>query len=249
MKVVFLGPHFDDCILSCGELIDKYIQEGADVKAVTFFTGYPSSLEFSDAAKQFHSNCFLDERSMDYRAEEDKAAMNFLSCEYKHIGLYECLYRKDHQNHWLYPDLKNIYHMEDFDNGEIDTIVDLILTEIKCADVVYAPMGLGKHADHILLSKAAEKAAKKADVKFYFYEEIPYVCYYYKNRKKSNWGNGMKPTIIEVSENNWKRKLEAIKIYRSQLHILWKNETQRLSQLKDISYKYSLKNSLRVWEL
>ena len=249
MNIVFLGPHFDDCVLSCGELMDKYKQDGANVKAITFFTGYPPSLEFSDAAKQFHSNCFLDERSMDYRSTEDKAAMKFLSCEYKHIGLYECLYRKGPQDNWLYPDLKNIYHMEDFDNREVDIITDLILEEIKCADVVYAPMGLGNHADHILLSKAAKKAAKKANVKFYFYEEIPYVCYYYKKRKKPNWGNGMKQKIIEVSETNWKRKLEAIKIYRSQLHILWKNEIQRLNQLKDISYKYSLKNSLRVWEL
>ena len=246
-KIVFLGPHFDDCVLSCGELIDKYVERGNDVWAVTFFTGCPGKQDLSDAAKQFHSNCFLDENSMEFRSNEDITALNWLKCKYKHLGYYECLYRKNDKGEFLYPSLKEIYHLTNEDNELIKEISKRIVSEVAGADIVFAPMGLGSHADHIILNKAAIMALKSLKKTIYFYEEVPYVCYYYKLSRKSNWGQDMTPCLITISEKNWQRKLDAIKIYRSQLHVLWKNEIQRLKQLEDLSYKYSNDRATRVW--
>lgn len=247
MKIVFLGPHYDDCVLSCGELINKYVKEKHDVTSVTFFTGFPKPEELSSAAKQFHSNCFLEDDSMLYRQQEDYNALNFLNCNLEHLGYYECLYRKSKTGEFLYPDLKNIYHLESEDEKLIDEFSDVIIKKFGKYDVVFAPMGLGNHADHILINKAAIKASKKLSCKFYFYEEVPYVCYYYKNRKKSNWGNGMESKLISVSDDEWKTKINTIKFYRSQLHILWKNEIQRIQQLKDLTFKYAKNHTVRVW--
>ena len=246
-KIVFLGPHFDDCVLSCGELIDKFADQGDDVCAITFFTGYPDEKDLSEAAKQFHSNCFLDHKSMDFRSNEDITALNWLNCKHKHLGYYECLYRKNDKDEFLYPNLKEIYHLEHKDKELIKDISKRIEVEVADADVIFAPMGLGLHADHIILHRAAVMALKKIKKPIYFYEEVPYVCYYYKSRKKSNWGKNMESSLIKVSDKNWQRKLNAIKFYRSQLHILWRNEIQRLKQLEDLTYKYSPEHAIRVW--
>lgn len=246
-RIVFLGPHFDDCVLSCGELINKFVKEGNDVKAVTFFTGFPKSEELSEAAKQFHSNCFLEDDSMLFRQQEDYLALGSLNCQLEHLGYYECLYRKNDKGEFLYPDLKNIYHLEDYDEKLIDEISEVIIHKFKDADIIFAPMGLGNHADHIIINRAMIKAKEKLNIEVYFYEEVPYVCYYYKNRKKSNWGNGMKAKIIPISKEEWETKVKTIKYYRSQLHILWKNEIQRMQQLTDLTYKYSTNNAVRVW--
>lgn len=246
-KIIFLGPHFDDCVLSCGELIDKFVEDGNDVCAITFFTGNPDEKDLSDAAKQFHSNCFLDNKSMNFRSNEDIIALNWLNCKYKHLGYYECLYRKNYDGSFLYPNLKEIYHLENYDSNLIKAISKRIEDEVVDADIIFAPMGLGSHADHLILHKAAVMASKKIAGKIYFYEEVPYVCYYYKTRKKSNWGEGMESDLIKVSDKNWQRKIDAIKLYRSQLHILWKNEIQRLKQLQDLTYRYSPEHAVRVW--
>lgn len=246
-NIVFLGPHFDDCVLSCGELINKYVKEGNTVKAVTFFTGFPNSEELSNAAKQFHSNCFLEDDSMLFRKQEDFIALDSLMCDYEHLGYYECLYRKNETGEFLYPDLKNIYHLEAYDEQLIEEISNAIIKKFSNADIIFAPMGLGNHADHIIINKATVMARKKLNCEIYFYEEVPYVCYYYKNRKKSNWGKGMKSKIISITKDEWETKVKTIKCYRSQLHILWKNEIQRMQQLKDLTFKYAQNHSVRVW--
>lgn len=249
MYIIFLGPHFDDCILSCGELIDKYIKEGNDVQAITFFTGFPDSEKLSSAAKEFHSNCFLDDQSMLYRADEDVNALSKLGCNYRHLGFYECLYRQDTNGQYLYPDLKNIYHLEKTESKELfDKMLSEVKKIIEKSDIIFAPLGLGNHADHLLLHNVVKEAEKYTDKKIYYYEEVPYVCYYYKKRKTSNWGNGMTSKLIYVSNENWTTKVDTIKFYRSQLHILWKNELQRIQQLSDLSYKYDKSNhSIRIW--
>ncbi len=249
MKISFLGPHFDDCVLSCGELIDKYVKEGHDVQAITFFTGFPEPSKLSEAAKQFHSNCFLDDNSMMYRANEDVNALSTLGCKYKHLGFYECLYRENNCGGFLYPDLKNIYHLEESESKELfNDMLKKVENIIKESDLIFAPMGLGNHADHLLLHNVVKESQKHTNKPILYYEEVPYVCYYYKERKRSNWGNNMKSSLITVSHENWIRKVDTIKIYRSQLHILWKNEIQRLKQLTDLSYKYNKNNhSVRIW--
>lgn len=249
MRISFLGPHFDDCVLSCGELIDKYVKEGHDVQVITFFTGFPESTKLSEAAKQFHSNCFLDDNAMIYRANEDVSALSVLGCKYKHLGFYECLYRKNDCGEYLYPNLKNIYHLEESESKNLfNNILKKVREIIEESDIIFAPMGLGNHADHLLLNNVVKEVQKLTNKKIFYYEEVPYVCYYYKKRKKSNWGNNMSAILIAVSHENWIRKIDIIKFYRSQLHILWKNELQRLQQLTELSYKYDKNNhTLRVW--
>lgn len=58
-KILIISPHLDDAVLSCGDLINKYVKEGYQVDVLTIFSGSVDENSLSDAAKQFHNNCFF----------------------------------------------------------------------------------------------------------------------------------------------------------------------------------------------
>ena len=58
-KILIISPHLDDAVLSCGDLINKYVKEGHQVDVLTIFSGSVDENSLSDAAKQFHNNCFF----------------------------------------------------------------------------------------------------------------------------------------------------------------------------------------------
>lgn len=248
-KYAVISPHLDDGILSCGDYIKKLIDEGNKVTIITVFTGTPSASKLSDAAKQYHSNCFLSDNSMEYRKKEDVEACNFLGCEYIHLNYYECLYRIDDKGRNIYPNLNDIYHLDEkSENRYIMQLTRELSNLVDNFDCILAPLGLGNHADHLLLNKVIKNINKQKKCHVLFYEEIPYICYMFTNNEK-NIVSGMKPLIIELSKTQWEFKVKAILFYRSQLHIMWKNEYERLEHLNKATSMYGFKNAIRFWLL
>ena len=246
-KILVISPHLDDAVLSLEDLINKYVKEGNKIDVLTVFSGKVPRNELSDAAKEFHSNCFLDENSMLYRKEEDKKSHDLLGINSYYLDLPECLYRKD-ENGFIYPDLSNIYHLEDSDKDIVDTLYNKLKEYVYNYDEVYAPMGLGGHADHLAVNKAINMIYKENKFNLFFYEEVAYVCYYYRDNSESNWGEGLKSKLIEISEEEFNKGIEAILVYRSQLNILWRNYFQFINDMNGFSLKYSSdKRTKRLW--
>ncbi|SUO62319.1 N-acetylglucosaminylphosphatidylinositol deacetylase superfamily [Streptococcus pneumoniae] len=54
-KYIFLSPHLDDAIFSCGDYISKLTSEGEIVLVITIFSGYPLSQQLQPSAKHFIS--------------------------------------------------------------------------------------------------------------------------------------------------------------------------------------------------
>lgn len=230
MRYIFLAPHLDDGVLSCGEIIAKLVLENHEVTLATFFTGTPQKTFLSPAAKQYHSNCFLGDDSMTFRKGEDINACSILGCIPKHLDLLECLYRRNVSGEYLYPSLDNIYHVEPTDTIIKDQIEALLLGMLNDYDVAFAPLGLGDHSDHLIISSAMRSISKKISCRVLFYEEVPYICYEDEIIPKEKV-RGMKRIPIVVSNNHWEKKLNAVLCYRSQLHIMWKNADIMVSQL------------------
>lgn len=244
-KVLILSPHLDDAVLSCGDLISKYVKEGYLVDVLTIFSGSEDKENLSTAAKQFHSNCFLDHNAMLIRKEEDKKAHDFLGCNSLYLDKLECLYRRDNLG-YLYPDLNNIYHLEyNREKENIKCLSNELQDIAKNYDIVYAPLGLGKHADHLMVNEAMKLI--DGNYELYFYEEVAYVCYYYRSNKFSDWGKGMKNKLIEISDDEYDKKISAILLYRSQLRILWENRIQFESEMESFSKNYGNRRYMRVW--
>ena len=245
---IIISPHLDDAVLSCGELIKHLVSSRETVLVATIFTGFPPPDDLSDAAKQYHLNCFLGDDSMLDRRSEDYKAMEYLGCKYKHLNYYECLYRKDSDGTHIYPDLKSIYNLN-FER-ELKVFHDLCVElKVFCesATNIYAPFGLGNHADHLLIRKVFDSIKDELNATVFFYEEIPYICYYYEAGGNPNFEKILSPTILCFSESAWQAKIDALRFYKSQLHIMWRTEDERQEQLVAVSKKYNACHSIRLW--
>jgi len=245
-NIAILSPHFDDGVLSCGELIKRNVNGFRDTTLITVFGGYPHKNDLSSAARQYHSNCFLSDDAMEYRRNEDKNACDYLGCKFKHLDYYECLYRKDKNGRQIYPHLSDIYHLAEADDEYCTLLERELLDVLEQYTIVYAPLGIGGHADHILLSKVIKRIAQGKNV--YFYEDVPYLGYDTDFARSFNLQD-MTPVIEVFSNSEWEAKVNAILYYRSQLHIMWKNEYERILLLRKISFSYGKKHSLRFWKM
>lgn len=248
-KIAIVAPHLDDAVLSCGEFIHKHVEMGDKVTLITLFTGYPSENELTTAARTFHSMCFLSYDSMEYRKKEDIAANEFLGSSYLHLDFYECLYRKNTNGDNIYTDLYDIYHLEDDMEGVyVSAIKEKVFSVVDEYDVVLAPLGIGEHADHLLTNKImAEYALGNHSKEVFFYEEVPYLCDMY-NENTDIECPSMDPVFIEVAESNWKKKIDAILCYRSQLNVLWENREKMEKELHTISTMHGNGRCLRLWK-
>ena len=72
--VVFLSPHMDDAVLSCGGTIHRLNRRKVPVEVVTVFTGSPTG-ELSPLAKWMHNAWGLPYNAVVYRREEDRQAI------------------------------------------------------------------------------------------------------------------------------------------------------------------------------
>ena len=243
---LFLSPHLDDAVLSCGAYISKLLKEGESVKVITLFTGCPPEDEISTAAKRFHEECGVGPEPIKFRCEEDVAAMRYLGCEFRHAGFYECLYRKNDSGEFIYPDLENIYHLEiEMEQSFMDVVEKDIFEATKGFDQIYAPLGIGNHADHLLIRRIVEKISSKLGKKTLFYQDFPYEVNS-SDRPKIEVNGHSPNTVVELSQEDVETKIHAIKLYESQIHILFDDENDmercvyRHSRECDGRYAYSI---------
>lgn len=239
-KIIFISPHLDDVILSCGEFVAKLRNTKREVLVITIFSGTPMSENISHAAKLFHDSCNLGDNAMHFRKNEDEKAMKLLDVEYIHIGELESLYRKNTDGTYKYNEIEHIFTTDT--SNEIDTIkclsskIENIFANMNI-DKIYIPLGIGNHIDHVITRKSIENIASKFFFKKYYYEDTPYVC----NLESNNYSeltSELNSFVIKVTDEEWNLKCEAINCYVSQLDMLWKNEEEKLMQLNLLSFQY-----------
>lgn len=246
-KILVISPHLDDAVLSCGDYINHMVGIGNTVDIITVFSGSVNEKELSFAAQQFHNNCFLLADAMKIRKKEDINAAFFLKTNNYYLDFPECLYRKDDIGN-IYPNLKDIYHFEnERDQDMLKQVSESLKQSINNYDIILVPLALGNHADHLLVNKAVMRIKTIIKGKVYYYEDVPYTCYYYKNNNVSDWGEKMLSQIIQLSQHDFNQKISAVLYYRSQLNILWSNYKEMLKQLDKLSFKYSDHRAIRLW--
>lgn len=127
--IVFLSPHLDDAILSCGLRIRLHVALGDNVTIATVFSegeGYKA------------------------RQEEDRRACAAIGARHLHFGFLDAPDRNPR-----YADFIEIV-FGPADEKDRDTVaaISTVLSHIK-ADMIYAPLAAGSHIDHRLVCAAA----------------------------------------------------------------------------------------------
>jgi LmbE family N-acetylglucosaminyl deacetylase len=220
---IFLSPHFDDVVYSCGGTLGVQVSSGLHPLVITVFGGVPPvHAPLSLFAQQMHSKWGVDPAKgirgiIETRQKEDTMALAYLQTDYLWLGYCDAIYRG---NPAYYPTERQLIggNVHSADQGiEKDLSQLLLALQSKLPDTVwYAPLGIGRHIDHQIVSSAADHLVQRG-AKVYFYEDFPYVLQADALQKRiEELGASYEPNLVEMSEFLPARQ-EASKMYASQL--------------------------------
>jgi LmbE family N-acetylglucosaminyl deacetylase len=89
---VYLSPHLDDAVLSCGGLIHRQARAGQPPLVVTLFSGQPAAdAQLSTFAQSQHTHWGAPEDVVAIRWAEDRAALTVLGADYLRLNYLDCI--------------------------------------------------------------------------------------------------------------------------------------------------------------
>ncbi len=219
---IFLSPHFDDVVFSCGGTLGVQVSSGLRPLIITVFGGIPApDIQLSPLATQVYSSMGLGSqdaaRLVENRRMEDATALNFLQSDYLWLNYLDAIYRGNPAYYTTQEQLiGGDVHSEDI---AIDRQLaqDLIALHERLPDTVwYAPLGIGRHVDHQIVVSAVDRLIQRG-AKVRLYEDFPYAINEdaLENRLHE-LGGALEPLFVEMSEMLPLRE-EASDMYASQV--------------------------------
>jgi LmbE family N-acetylglucosaminyl deacetylase len=168
---LYLSPHFDDAILSCGGLIHAQRQAGERVGVLTLCTASNANVSLP-LARSYESE--WREASAVSRREENLAALSAWGVIGWEGGAPDAIHRSGIEGPY-YPARENLFGEPDARDAAAvlsiwETGLNGIAEEQGHTILLYAPLGVGGHVDHELARRLAERF--RGDVRFY--EDYPY---------------------------------------------------------------------------
>jgi LmbE family N-acetylglucosaminyl deacetylase len=224
---IYLSPHLDDAILSCGGRIWRQVQAGEGVLVLTIFAGTPApDTPLSPFAQSLHSRWGNLVDAVAQRREEDWEALALLGAAGAHWHYLDCIYRYTPDGHFPYASEEALW-------GEIHPAEETLLTELadgfseltlsqgdadREAPTLYTPLAVGLHVDHQIVRRAAELTGQT----LIYYEDYPYA----ENPAAVQTALAMddsqwRAELTPLSEEALEAKVAAIARYRSQLSTFW----------------------------
>ena len=155
MKTIYLSPHLDDAVLSCGGLIYDQVNAGMDVEVFTFMCAIPRE---------------TSSEKYTIRMKEDKEALKILGAKPIHYCFLDGLDRKDFEGNKLYSTVFSTVHPEDRTSL---AITHLLKMQLESDDILMCPLAVGSHVDHVIIRKAGEDLG----ISLTYFVDFPYVEY------------------------------------------------------------------------
>lgn len=168
-RAVFISPHLDDAVFSCGGLITQLLIVGP-VLVVNVFTQYLSDLKIHGAVMGAQ------------RHQEERDAAAFLGYESRSLDELDAPFRRD-----AYRKLGNLFRPPcQQDMAWLPTLRTRLLGLLAEVDFdqLYVPLGIGWHVDHVLTHLAFDTWAERG--KLLYYEDAPYCCIPHATRYRLN---------------------------------------------------------------
>jgi len=218
MQWVYLSPHFDDAIYSCGAAIWQQIQAGELVEIWTICAGDPPTTRpLTPFASLLHARWGLTEQAVTARKAEDAAACALVGATSRRFDIPDCIYRhhplsgepivQDEQGLWSFGP-----HPEPW---LVEELAHSLSLELQPEAQVVAPLAIGDHTDHRLVRFAAQALNRP----LWYYPDAPYAMrvpdagtFYASARQVTP------PVLSAAALAIWQ---EAAAAYASQLSTFW----------------------------
>jgi len=221
MKWIYLSPHLDDAVLSCGGMIWQQVQAGLHVEIWTIFAGDPPAGQpLTPFAQTLHERWGLDSRAVALRRAEDLEACRRLGATPHHFDLPECIYRRNEADGS--PLVEKEAHLWQprhlAEAGLIRQVSLRIAEQLPRQARLALPFSMGGHIDHRLVRAAAEQVGRS----LWFYPDFPY-----STQPGVTLSDFVDPHWLQlsfaVSIGGLVAWQEAIAAYRSQIGSFWPN--------------------------
>jgi LmbE family N-acetylglucosaminyl deacetylase len=184
LPVVVVSPHLDDAVLSCGALLAHMVRR-CPVTVLSVFTAAAPPPSWSWAARRLVRAAGVDTEALfEQRRAEDTAVLVGVGAEVVHLGFRDALFRRVGEiatgppgtgRRPAYP----TYHLDvargrvaRADAGlsaEVGGRVSEVV-EARGASVIFAPLGIGRHVDHLITRQAMQGLASRT----VYYSDFPY---------------------------------------------------------------------------
>jgi len=215
---LYLSPHFDDEVISCGAQIYDRATRGEQVAVLTICAAPPPA-ELSPFAAGLHERW----RALgDFdRAAEDRQALAQVKARPIHWALPDCIYRRAQAGEWLYASEAAIF-------GKVSPQEAPLVTELAARfesldltpeAVAFIPRAIGNHVDHQLVRAAGEKWVGAHGRPVRYYADYPYA-------EAVSGGDA-----VPLSQAGRRQKIEALRAYRSQWPSFWPDEATMVTKV------------------
>lgn len=186
---LFLSPHLDDAVLSCGALIEAEACR-RNVLVTTLFTE-ASPVPHTRAARSFLGQCSAQDADalFEARRREDMTVLSGLGVDFLHLGATDALFRRratalpgSAALGLAVPELVHRYptYRYDIARGRVSAGDAALISELTAkvaeliegsdTELVFCPIGVGRHVDHLITRMVGEEFPGHV----VFYSDFPY---------------------------------------------------------------------------
>jgi LmbE family N-acetylglucosaminyl deacetylase len=216
---VYIAPHLDDAVLSCGGQIAQHTAAGTRVLVVTICAGSPAAgASLTPYAEHLERTYGLGVDPTAGRREEDARALAILGCDGLHLDQLDAPYRLA-----AYGARAAVFDQPVPDDPLGPATVQ-ILGRLRAQQEearLYLPLGVGSHVDHLVVCAAGFSLHEQGG-NVVWYEDAPYAVEpELVGRRLEMLPDPFEPAVVEIGPMI-ERKLQAIAAYRSQVGKLFK---------------------------
>ncbi len=237
---IYVSPHLDDAILSCGGMIWQQIQSGDQVKIWTVCAKENPYPDLSPYAQDLHDRWGTGDETVAIRRGEDKAACQVLGAAYSHYSFYDCIYRRRADGSPVVTcDIELVIPPEEWELNDAKQVLQPMLKNLTSSVNIVSPLTMGGHRDHRLVRMMLEEYFSP----LYYFADFPYIAQYQLDIKQ--WTDEMKVVYsTTISDKGLRAWQDAISCYASQISSFWKDDQDMREKL--IAYWLTGEGS-RLW--
>ncbi len=214
---VYLSPHLDDAVFSCGGLIARQVAGDEPVTVLTLCAGDPPTGPLSTFAQALHARWHGAGLPVAARRAEDRMACGRLGASVLHLDISDAVYRRGPDGAILYPDEAAIFGpLRAADLATLDRAAARLGEVCRSAVRLYCPAAVGGHVDHRLTRLAAEQLG----LKLWYYQDLPYAARGGRVPADLPLPAGTE-AVVMLADEEIQAWAAAVGEYRSQLSTFW----------------------------
>jgi LmbE family N-acetylglucosaminyl deacetylase len=245
---LYLSPHFDDAILSCGGLIYAQSSGSGRVGVLTLCAGQPIRGAESTLARLYLYDWSKSGNGMELRRNENAAILSGWKVRNWEFGTLDAVFRTNNGTPY-YQNRTDLFcepHIEDA--AYLLPVWEERLKQLVEGETnlqLYAPLGVGAHVDHELARRLGQRMAQSG-WKVCFYEDYPYVELDPDAIQKAQARFGTCRWTSRCMSIDVQAKIDALLCYRTQIERVFGSDKELVRRVKSFTAETAC--AINSWE-